>query len=344
MELFFILALGFGATLAAYRLLIPFAQRIGFVDHPGGRKIHEESTPLIGGLVMIPVFALLLLTCSLIDQHIALLLPAVTVIFLMGAYDDVRQLNPWIKFIVQILIAFYLTAVASADIHFLGNLFGFGDVYLGFLSWPFSIAALVLFMNALNMMDGLDGLAGGIAAAILGWLAFAAFHTGQTVMGWQILCLFVPLFVFLLFNMRYPGHARASIFLGDAGSLSLAVIIGWFAIRLSQEPISAIAPVSIPWLFAIPVIDTLTLFFIRKLRGSHPFAPDRNHLHHRFLDKGIPPAGTTGFILLATIACGSIGIQGAQIVPAWVLLYGWVVVLGLYIAYSLRPAAERTFD
>lgn len=331
-------------ALIALRLLIPVARHVGYVDNPGGRKTHEEAVPPIGGLVILPVFALSMMCLSLMTSGMAALLAGVTVIFLMGAYDDLRQINPWVKFIVQILVSFYLVVFGGAEVRQLGNLFGFGDVGLNFLSVPFSIAAFVLLMNALNMMDGLDGLAGGMAAVMLGWLAYAAGKAGDTTSMLQILCVLAPLVGFLALNMRHPFLPRAKVFLGDAGSLALAVIIGWFALDLSQAPGRAAWPVGILWLLAIPVIDTLTLFFIRALRGRHPFSPDRNHLHHRFLEKGVPVHWTTLFVMLAGIACGSIGLQGPAIgIPQVVLLVGWVAVFGLYIAYSLRPGADRQF-
>lgn len=335
----------FFVTLAAFYGLIPYARRVGYVDRPGGRKQHIGKTPLIGGLVILPVFAVLMVLLSLLTGDMAVLLTGVVVMFFMGAYDDLRQMNPWIKFFVQIAVAAFLVIVGGAEVYQFGNLFGFGDTGPGFLSIPFSIAALVLFMNALNMMDGMDGLAGGMAAVILGWLAFAAMTARQDTTLLQILCVLVPLLAFLCLNMRSPWLKKAQVFLGDAGSLSLAVIIGWFAIDLSQPPGRAIEPVGIIWLLALPVIDTLTLFFLRTRRGRHPFAPDRNHLHHRLLDKGIAPHYATSFLMLGAILCGSIGVQGPLIgLPPILLLVVWILTLFGYMGYSLRRGADRTFS
>lgn len=343
MTAFFLTGLFF-CSLVILRIAMPFARLVGLVDHPGGRKRHEDDTPLIGGLVIIPMFVLALFALSVFDSAMASLLPAMGVIYMVGLYDDRHQIHPWVKFLIQTGAATYLVLVAGAEVRQLGDLFGFGEAGLNILSIPFSIAALVLFMNALNMMDGLDGLAGGMAAVIAGWLAFAAYAAGQEVRALQLACLLAPLFAFLSLNMRHPFLKRAQVFLGDAGSLSLAVILGWFAIDLSQAPGQAVYPVGILWLLAIPVIDTLTLFFIRTLRGRHPFSPDRNHLHHRFLDKGVPIGWVPPFIVLVGIACGSAGIQAPVMgVPQVALLAGWLVVLGAYVTYSLRPGADRTF-
>ncbi len=335
---------GFLVTLAAFRWLIPFARRIGYVDRPGGRKQHIGHTPLIGGVIVIPVSICLIWAVGLFNREMAILFTGVLAIFLMGAYDDLRQVRPWAKFFIQLIVATYLVIIGGAEVRVLGNIWGVGEVGLNIFSIPFSIASLVLLMNAINMMDGLDGLAGGMVAVLLAWLVFAAWTTGHVEIAMQITCILVPLLAFLCFNMRHPFLKKARVFLGDAGALSLAVLAGWFAITLSQPPVSAIAPAGIMWLLAIPVIDTLTLFFIRILRGRHPFSPDRNHLHHRFLDKGLPVHWTTLFVLLSAVGCGVVGVQGPAVgIPEYVLFAGWWIVLASYIAYSLRPGADRRF-
>lgn len=337
--------IGFFVALVALYGLIPVARRAGYVDSPGGRKHHAEHTPLIGGLVILPVAVMALWLAGLFDDRLAILAGGVLIIFLMGVYDDLRQINPWVKFFIQLAVATGLVLIGGAEVRVLGDLFGFGDVGLNLFSVPFSIAALVLIMNALNMMDGLDGLAGGMAAVILGWLCFAAWQGGAAIGALRILCVLMPLLAFLCFNMRHVFLPQARVFLGDAGSLSLALIIGWFAIDLAREPSMVIAPAGVMWLLAIPVMDTLTLFFIRLLRRRHPFAPDRNHLHHRFLDKGVPPHWTVPFILLAGMACGALAVYGpAYGMPEAALFYAWWAVLAVYVGYSLRPGADRQFD
>lgn len=344
MDLFLPIA-SFFVTLVLLHGLIPLARRIGYVDSPGGRKQHGIQTPIIGGLVILPVAALSMWAADLFDRQMAILFAGVCVIFLMGAYDDVKQIRAWVKFFIQLFVASFLVLFGGAEVRVLGNLFGFGEVGLNVFSIPFSIAALVLFMNALNMMDGLDGLAGGMAAVILGWLALAAWQTGNVLSLLQILYVLVPLAAFLCLNMRHPFLKQARVFLGDAGSLSLALIAAWFVIDLSREPAFALAPAGAMWLLAIPVIDTLTLFFIRKMRGRHPFSPDRNHLHHRFLDKNVPPHWVTPLILFCAFICGLIGVYGPAFgIPEAALFYGWWIMLLLYVGYSLRPGADRQFD
>src|SRR5690606_31202989 len=145
-------ALIFFFTLAVLRFLIPVARRAGYVDRPGGRKAHKGTVPPIGGRGIMPVFALALMALSLLDRGLAGLRARLAVIFVMRAYADLRQVGPWVIFTVQCLVAFFLVVIGGAEVRQLVNLCGMGDVGLGIFSIPFSIAAFVLLLNALNMM------------------------------------------------------------------------------------------------------------------------------------------------------------------------------------------------
>lgn len=336
----------FGVALAVLLAAIPLARRSGFVDWPGGRKDHLEGVPPIGGLVVFIVFVIALGIGGLLNREMVLMLAGAGAIGAVGLYDDWRGMNPWVKFAAQIIVACYLVLFAGAELRVLGDMFGFGELGLNIFTVPFCVAALVLLMNAMNMMDGLDGLAGGIATIILGWFACAAAQSGQGALAAQITGAIAPLLAFLTLNLRHPLNARARVFLGDAGSLMLAVIIGWFAIRLAQEePVQAIAPIGVAWLLAVPVIDALAVFFIRARRGAHPFAADRNHLHHRFMDRGVSPEWTVAVILGACALCGFAGVVlPVAGVPLFALTYAWMAAAVIYVAVGARGGAVRRFS
>lgn len=338
-----ILFFGFFVCIALFYLAMPLAARFGLIDKPGGRKKHEAVTPVIGGLVIIPASIALLALMHHLSDQMMVLISGLIILLVMGIYDDRYGIRPLVKFAVQIAVALWLVLAGGAQVTYLGNLFGFGDVGLGIFSIPFSVIALVLFMNALNMIDGLDGLAGGIAAVMFGAMMIACWYAGDMSSLVQMACFFVPLLAFLWFNLRAPWRKKAKIFMGDAGSLTLAAAIGWFAIHLSKESANApFLPVGVLWLMAIPVIDTLTVFFIRILRGRSPYDPDRNHLHHRFIDKGIGVGATVALMLLALMLSCLVGIGAPALgVPQWLLLAGWMAGLVLYMGYSLRPGADR---
>jgi len=324
-----VLALWTGRRLALW---------FGFSDKPGGRKKHEEAVPPVGGLAIIPVF--LLFTWFTSGQAIVPwpLAAGLCVLLVMGAVDDARGLKSQVKFAVMLFTATFVVIAGEMQISSLGNLFGFGPVELGLLSKGFTILSLALLMNAINMMDGVDGLAGGFCALVsLAMMAVCAMTERWDVF-WILAILFGALAGFLIFNMRSPWNRKASVFLGDAGALCLGLLLGWFCIALSQGGGAPLNPATVIWIIAIPVMDAFALFLARSLRGLHPFNADRRHLHHRFLDAGIAPSVTTGMILglIAFFAlCGFM----AQLlnVPEFVLFYLWLALFILHTGGILHP-------
>lgn len=333
---------GFIGSLALFWLGIKYAPAIGLMDKPGGRKRHESAVPLIGGLIIIPVFTMLSLTAGI--HSLMSLLPligGIMLLLIIGALDDKAHVHPWARFVIQIWVACYVVIFCGAEIENLGNLFGFGDVHLGWFAQAFSITCLVLLMNAINMMDGMDGLAGGFVAVALGWLMLAAYEARFIVPFWAMVFLLVPILAFLVFNARHPFRKKASVFLGDAGSLSLALIIGWFAIKMAQVPApdQVMPPVMIIWIMSVPIMDTFAIFFTRMKQGRSPFEADRLHLHHKAIDYGLSPQRATPIILLAALASGGVGYFSIKMgVPEYVLLYSWSAILGGYTYYRLKYA------
>lgn len=312
------------------------APKLGMVDEPGGRKKHEGAVPVIGGIIIIPTY-FSLIYFSPIPSGVGLLplLFGTFILLVIGAWDDRKHIKPWFRFVLQIWIACYVVVFCGAELTQLGNLFGFGIVSLGFMAKVFSVTCLVLLMNAINMMDGLDGLAGGFVVVAMGIFYLVAFDGGAVWMMQAILLLLVPLFVFLIFNARYPFHKKASIFLGDAGALSLALIMGWFAIHtvipseFNQTPRADLfSPVLIIWIMSVPIIETFSIFFTRMKQGRSPFEADRLHLHCILQDKGWQPQIITPFILFIAFITGLIGYLGLKFgLPDYVLLYSWSAIL-----------------
>jgi UDP-GlcNAc:undecaprenyl-phosphate GlcNAc-1-phosphate transferase len=338
----FILCAGGILTYLAFMLGRKWALKFRFIDRPGGRKQHQGAVPPIGGLVIVPMFmALYLLLQANAVQDWALLM-GIVILLLMGVVDDRINMRAGLKFAVQIFVAGLVVLAGKSQIDTLGNIWGTGGIYLGWISVPFSIACLVMMMNALNMMDGLDGLAGGVTFVILVSLICVAVYAGASPIG--LLCLLIPLTVFLYFNMRHPWREKAAVFLGDSGSLTLGLILGWFCIQMTHSIPHAFPPVSAIWILAVPVIDALMLFFLRIRHKRHPFSADRNHLHHRFLDRGFSVGATTLLVMLSAWLCATIGLSFVVGVPEYVLFAGWCVGVMMYMAVGLRSSARRIFD
>lgn len=322
-------------SFIAVAVLIPLARKIakraGLVDRPGGRKDHVGAVPLVGGLVIVPVFIAVstLMGLSFFASwplYVALILLLVT-----GVLDDRYHLRAGIKFGVQGLAALLVVLPGGAVIHQLGNLFGLGDFGLGFMAIPFSLACVMLVINAINLMDGLDGLAGGASFVILACFALA----GWSIHTLQILIVLGALAGFLIYNMRSPLRRKAAVFLGDAGSLCLGLLIAWFAIKLSDQNARMIEPMGVAWVLALPIWDECAQFYRRVREGRHPFSPDRGHFHHHFIQAGFTPGQSVSIILGLMALTGFVGITGIKMgVPLPMLTVVWIIGILAHMAVS----------
>lgn len=341
MSLLFISFLSFAAACIALWAGRRAALACNFADRPGGRKKHEDAVPPIGGLVILPVFLIVANLAGMQETVPWALSAGLAALLIMGAVDDAVGVKSQVKFALILLTACFVVIFGEMEIKTLGNLFGFGDVGLGAGAKVFTILSLALLMNAVNMMDGVDGLAGGFCALVAFWLMIVCAGAGDWDSFAALALLLSVLLAFLAFNMRAPWRPRASIFLGDAGALSLGLLLGWFCISLSQGEGAPLAPATVIWIIAVPVMDAFALFIARSLRGLHPFNADRRHLHHRFLDAGVAPGKTTLIILALIAVFALIGfVAQKEGVPPFILFYGW---LFLFTAHTIGISHPRGY-
>ncbi len=332
-------------AFALVALLMPLARKgakaLGFVDEPGGRKRHEGAVPPVGGLVIFPVFMLFGLIGVTLPQLWFYL--ALGVLLIMGALDDRVCVPPFVKFTIQWIAALIIIMPGCATVHHMGDLLGFGPINWGQAGGIiFSAVAAVLLINAINLMDGLDGLAGGEGFVALFWMAVCCLLSGHASEAFLPLLLMGALAGFLLHNMRHPWCRRARVFLGDSGSLSLGLSLGWFAMRLSQGGAPAIKPVTVAWFLALPIYDTCGQFVRRISQGRHPFDADHNHFHHHLINAGMPAGRATFVIVMLSFILGLIGIAGAWLnLPDYVMAYSWTALLLMHVYMSLRPHRFR---
>ncbi len=348
MSISLILSIGFFSAFLAVIALVPLAKklalRIGFVDRPGGRKDHEAPVPPIGGIILLPVYMVVALAMGTDIQTIWPLFGALTLILMVGGLDDFRNISPWPRFIAQFVAAALVVIPGQAQLYHLGDLFGLGVFDLGFMSVPFSIVAVVLLINAINLMDGLDGLVGGKSLVIFFWLAVACVVAKQSDALVPLVPLMGALAGFLTYNIRHPLRGRASVFLGDAGSMGLGVVIAWFAIGLAQGENPALVPISMAWILALPIMDICAQFLRRMREGRHPFSADRGHFHHHLVHAGFSVGRSTAMILLLGLLLGGVGYGGVALgVPQWALTTLWIGLLFSHMALSLKPKTYIKF-
>lgn len=330
------------AFVAVVVLVMPcrkLARLIGIVDAPGGRKQHDKAIPPIGGLIIFSVFMAVGVFSGVVDLNKYWPLYSSLVILLVsGAIDDQISIHARIKFFIHISVAAIIAFMGNVQAAYLGDLFGYGVVWTGFLSYPFTITAIVLLINAMNLLDGMDGLAGGVSSVMFAWFVVACIGAGWFAQSYVLLLLIGCIVGFLVFNMRNPWRRKASLFLGDAGSMSLGLVLAWFGVLLARGPESPLEPITVAWIIGFPIFDTCAQFYRRVREGRDPFSPDRGHFHHHFIDAGVPVRVASFVIILLVALMGAVGYFGEVLdVPSYVLTIGWCVLLVSHVFISEKP-------
>ncbi|WP_257389233.1 MraY family glycosyltransferase [Tahibacter caeni] len=286
-------------TALACLVLMPLAWRHKLLDVPSGRHDHARPTPLVGGLAIFGgLLAIALLRGHLGPGFIAYLCAAALLVA-VGVVDDRIDLSWRLRIVVQACAGLILAAggVQAASV---GHLFAFG-------SWsiPFSVLATVGTINAINMIDGSDGLAGSLVLIALGFFVFVAAGAGDAALAGNLLLIAGAVAGFLVFNLRRPGLPAARLFLGNSGSALLGLTVVWAAFSLARIPGNAEAGIAAPWIVAIPLLDCVVVMTRRLLAGRSPFGADRNHLHHLLRDAGYTPQQIVGYCALAALTAGA---------------------------------------
>jgi UDP-GlcNAc:undecaprenyl-phosphate GlcNAc-1-phosphate transferase len=262
--------LPFFLSLFFIYLLIKYAKNIAIVDIPNDRSVHKSITPRSGGVGFISAFLLsfIAMEFDLFAEHIFMFV-AITAIFAVGFWDDYKYVAPKTKFLIIGLSTLFLY-LDNIYINSLGIYFGF-EASLGFFGIFFTVFVVSGFTNALNLIDGLDGLAGGISIIILSTFAYVGFVFNDELIFLLSAFTISALTAFMIFNW-----SPAKIFMGDSGSLSLGFIISTIAIL----SIKHIHPVIILYFGAIPIIDTIIVMLRRINMKRSPFLADKTHIHH----------------------------------------------------------------
>ena len=350
------------ATIALIVLLRPLAVRAGLVDIPNARKSHRAPTPLVGGLAMFGGLVLGFFLCkdgpvALSHREVYSFFGAALLLVTVGAIDDRLELSPAVRFIAQVIAALLMIFGAGVVLKDLGSITPSGEMLqLGFMAVPFTVFATLGIINALNMCDGLDGLSGSLTLTSLSGLIMVASIWGIPADTALLPILGTAIVGFLLFNLRLLGRERASVFMGDAGSMFLGFALTWYAISLSQGESRALRPSAALWFLMIPIFDAVAMMLRRILKGRSPFEADREHLHHVFLLAGFSVNDTvavmTGFASCGVfIGLASIYFNIPELVVAgaflltgigyfWMITHAWRVMRFLRTSISRRHAAS----
>ncbi|GEM_PF-203603 len=309
----------FLAPLLVVYLITPLvsrlARRLGAIDRPNHRKIHSQATPLMGGLAIYLGMWLPILALSFWDNDVtarvggkwpqfAVVAMAGAAVMLSGILDDLRGLSVIKKLLVQVPLAVLFTMFVA---HFDNiNIPGIGRVDLGIWGIPLTIIWIVGITNALNLVDGIDGLATGVAFFVALTTSVLAIMGGKEFLALVMLAMAGACLGFLRYNFT-----PAKIFLGDTGSLFLGMTLAATSVMASSKSHVAASLLVAVIILGYPVIDTLLAMARRGLHGKSMFTPDRGHIHHRLLARGL---GHSRAAMVIYVFCAALSILALAIV------------------------------
>jgi UDP-GlcNAc:undecaprenyl-phosphate GlcNAc-1-phosphate transferase len=292
----FVMLISFATSLVANKTIILLTEKMGFgIDHPSKRKVHNKPVARLGGVGIL----LGMLTCLYflkIDKTLLTLLLGGIFIFIVGLWDDLYALSGKIKILLLIISTFIVIGFSGLRVESLGNLVGLGEIRLGYLAIPFTVFATVGLISAINFIDGLNGLAGGLSllpAVIMLGLGFHAVSPDMALLD----CAFIgALAGFLIYN--FP-HGR--IFMGDSGSMLLGYWLSIFLVFLFGKDNHSYRPMIAVLLLFVPIFDAIRLTAVRIIKSKSPFTASYVHVHHIFYRSGVSHKNTTLLLYLVAI-------------------------------------------
>lgn len=307
-ELWLLLAflIAFIVSLSSFPAIFNVAIAKHLMDEPDDRSVHDRKIPTLGGVGIFISLAVVITTVgALLDTKILLLvLGSMTILFFLGLKDDLLILSPRKKFVGQLMAASLLIIFTDTRILGLSGIFGI-TILPYWLSVLFTLFVYVLLINAYNLIDGVDGLAGSLAVSGCAAFAFLFIKTGDITMSTLTVGGIGAMIPFLRLNFS----KRKKIFMGDTGSMIIGFLIAFCAVRFinstelnPKSEFFTSAPILALSIAFFPLLDTLRVFIIRLVvLKKSPFSPDQNHIHHRYLKLGLSHAQTTIFIVFLNL-------------------------------------------
>ena len=295
------------------------------------RKQHDHGIPRLGGVAVFVSFTITSLLLSMTERSLPInyLLTACIILFAMGLKDDLSGVNPRTKFFIQFIVSIILVIPGDIRLSSMYGVFGIYDLHY----WPsiiLSVLTIILLINAFNLIDGIDMLAGSTGVVTNGCFAGLFIYMHQYELAAVSLAMAGAIIGFLKFNIT-----PAKIFLGDTGSLLIGLISAVMAIKFIE--LNKFTSIKSPDIFSAPalsvailigpIFDTLRVFVLRIFSGVSPFKADRKHIHHRMLRLGFTHLQTTMILISLNIVCVSMAILFRS--------YGNTILLGLILAVCL---------
>jgi UDP-N-acetylmuramyl pentapeptide phosphotransferase/UDP-N-acetylglucosamine-1-phosphate transferase len=357
---FFISALLAGIIIPQI-LLIAFRKKL--FDEPDERKIHHIPVPRLGGLAFTPVIFFTMAFLLGVNQYLgnaalliefarnvnvlAMVLCSMTLLYLAGIADDLVGIRYRAKFIIQIICGIFLTGSGI----WVRSFYGFMGLY-GLNIWYGGILAIILVVfitNAINLIDGIDGLASGLSAVACLYYGIVFFKLHQytfALIAFVTLGVIVPFFIYNVFG---KAENQKKIFMGDTGALTIGIILSLLSIKLTTIPVCGITWTYNPLVVAfaplmIPCLDVLRVFFHRIRNGRDPFMPDKNHIHHKLLGIGLNPRLTMIIIVAVSLLLSLLNLYASQYINIHILLLLNFAIYGainIYLTHRIKHHSQK---
>lgn len=314
-----------------------FARQIGAIDIPkDNRRMHKKPIPRLGGLSIFVGFLGAILLLGQLDQTMLCVLLGASIIVALGMFDDVLALSAKLKFIVQIVAAAIPVCIGNLQISLFTNLNPFSEesyLHLGVLAIPVTILWIVGITNAVNLIDGLDGLAVGVSSIAAITMLAVSLLIGETAIAVTMGALTGACVGFMPYNLN-----PAKIFMGDTGSTFLGYMLATVSI-MGLFKFYAVISFAVPFLIlGLPIFDTANAIIRRVAAGRSPMSPDRGHVHHKLIDMGFNQKQAVAILyaISATLGLTAVVLTSSGEVKAIILLLVvlLVVLAGACVIYG----------
>lgn len=342
----------FFATLWMHPKVLKIAIMKNLVDNPDARKLQRRPTPVMGGLAVF--FGLLLGMCSsqlISSNYMFIYLAVMSIMLYVGTIDDILDLSPKLRFLIEISVIVLLMIVTQ---HSINNFFGLWGIQAipFWCAGPLTIVAAVGIINAINLIDGVNGLSTGfcvMACSLFAILFVLSNNIPMAIIAMSAAGAIIPFFLHNVFG------SNTRMFIGDGGALVMGIIMSIFIINIlcSDSLSSELSRKNIgliPFCLAVlsvPVFDTLRVMSMRIIRGTSPFNADKTHLHHLFIDLGFSHIGTTFSILslntLVVLAWLISFLLGASVdIQLYVVLFFSILITFVFYRFTRQQIRKNT--
>lgn len=333
--------LAFLIAVITIPFILRFSHKNNILDQPDERKIHQNPIPRLGGIAIflgfIFGFSIFINICSIapiVSFDLGYYTTGMVLIFLTGFIDDLFFIRAWHKLILQILsgILVALSGLTIPEIKIYSSV----TIQFGFFAFPLTVIWVVAFINAINLIDGMDGLASGLVIIANLFIMFLAYETGNMFVFYLTLILTTAVFGFYVFN--FPP---AKIFMGDGGAYFLGFMYATIAL-MGLKKTSVLTLFLFPFILLLVPISDILVVMVKRLRlGYHIFVADKNHLHHRLLKIGFNVKGVLTIVYSVSFMLGIVSILLTKIPIEYSFIVFLLIVLLMFISLYIVNTLEK---